>query len=163
MPLLRQEPSAKRCTEATLKALQLSPKTNAQLCAASLEARHAALAVRPRSLLELQSLAVYMGLPLRKHPELLWIASAVVAVQLPLGWYEAEAPDDKGGGPFYHCPSLGCVQWEHPAHAHLRGVAAFLKAKLAAQAAAAAAASEVKRNSVAPERSSVALDLALES
>jgi hypothetical protein len=99
--------------------------------------------------LELHNLAIYLGVPLRMAPELLWLPSALLAADLPLGWYEAEAAAGSGGGTYYHCPSLGCVQWEHPAHAHLRGVALFLveeikeAARTEAAAAAAAAAAPV--------------------
>ena len=122
MPQLQQEPSARKCTEATVAALQAEPCRASTLCAHSLEARHAALAVRPRSLMELHRAAVYLGIPLRRHPELLWIASALYAAQLPLGWFEARTAE---GTVYYYCPALGCAQWEHPAHCHLRGVAQF--------------------------------------
>ena len=69
--------------------------------------------------------ACYLGISLRTHPELLWLASAALASALPLGW-DAGAPPGGSGPPFYYNPALGCAQWEHPAHCHWRGVAMFL-------------------------------------
>mmetsp|Transcript_29646 Transcript_29646/g.68055 ORF Transcript_29646/g.68055 Transcript_29646/m.68055 type:complete len:375 (-) Transcript_29646:134-1258(-) len=126
MPRIQQEPSAKSLTEATLRALQASRYSNGQLCAASLDSRQVALSTRPRSLLELNTAAIYLGIQLRTHPELVWLASALFAAELPIGWHASKTTKAQGGNVFYFNPTLDCVQWEHPAHAHLRGIGQFL-------------------------------------
>lgn len=118
-------------------------------------------------------MAVYLEISLRTHPELLWIASAAICAELPLGWVEVPAPlggrasapgaaASSGrqsptagaagaaggvvGASYYTNTSLGSSQWEHPAHCHWRGVARYLvEAKAEAQAEAAAAATPRRR------------------
>ena len=73
---------------------------------------------------------MYLGVPLRTHPQLLWLASAAVCSGLPLGWLEAPAePAGAVAGaqaPMYYNPTLGVAQYEHPAFCYWRGVALFL-------------------------------------
>ena len=134
MPPFQQEPSAKALTLETLEALRASGEppdaAAARLCTASLEARIAALGTCPISLHELHAASVYLGVPLRTHPQLLWLASAAVCSGLPLGWLEAPAePAGAVAGaqaPMYYNPTLGVAQHEHPAFCYWRGVALFL-------------------------------------
>ena len=134
MPPFQQEPSAKALTLETLEALRASGEppdaAAARLCTASLEARIAALGIRPISLHELHAASVYLGVPLRTHPQLLWLASAAVCSGLPLGWLElpAEPAGAVAGAqaPMYYNPTLGVAQYEHPAFCYWRGVALFL-------------------------------------
>ena len=130
MPPFQQEPSAKALTLETLVALRASGEppdaAAARLCAASLEARIAALGIRPISLHELHAASVYLGVPLRTHPQLLWLASAAVCSGLPLGWLEAPAELAGAQAPMYYNPTLGIAQHEHPAFCYWRGVAIFL-------------------------------------
>ena len=83
-----------------------------------------ALGTRPLSLHQLHAAAVYLGISLRTHPQLLWVASAALCSEKPLGWLEGLAAD---GAPFYYHPTLGCAQHEHPAFCYWRAVAIFLR------------------------------------
>ncbi|KAL3912503.1 MAG: hypothetical protein SGPRY_008317 [Prymnesium sp.] len=103
-----------------------SRKSSAQLCATSLDARYASLAIQPRCVLELYNLSIYLGISPRKYPQLLWLSSALVSAQIPLGWVEIKVPVSEGGGVYYYNSSLGFCQWEAPSHAHLRGVGMYL-------------------------------------
>ena len=133
MPSLVQEPAACACTRATLDSLhrlaKSSGETRAELAERlrldSLHSRIAYLGTRPLSLHDLYIGATYLGLSLRRHPELLWVASAALCAQLPAGWRDGVCSD---GMPFYYHASLGHTMHEHPAHCHFRAVITFLTA-----------------------------------
>ena len=149
-PQLAQEHAASACTQATLSELRRKLEAegvgggggggggdeeggdrvlNAAYRIAeamrleSLECRLAYLATRPISLYTLQAMATYLGVSLRTHPQLLWIASAALCARLPAGWNEGVAAD---GLPFYYHAELGAIMWEHPAHAYWRGLVRFV-------------------------------------
>ena len=138
-PSVEQEPAAAAWTQATVDELKADGSARGEgaaavcerLRCASLESRLAHLGTRPLSLHSLQAMATFLGLSLRSHPHLLWIASAALCARLPASWREATAAD---GLPFYFDAELGLTTHEHPAHAYWRGVVRFVLESEASEA-----------------------------
>ena len=129
MPAVVQEPTAAAVTSATFNALTASGEAPAAVCerlrSVSLESRVASLGTRPLSVHTLHAAAIYLGISLRTHPHLMWIASAALCTQQPpLGWTGALAAD---GQLFYFHPVLGAAQYEHPSFCYWRAVAQYLR------------------------------------
>jgi hypothetical protein len=71
------------------------------------------------------NMAEYLGVTVKREPDLMWIAKQAVQCALPPNWVEAE---DEQGNAFFHNTSSGQSQAKHPmAGAYTRPLSAQLE------------------------------------